>query len=171
MKLSERIVAFIRDNGPEFGPDLCKALDMDVCALGNHTRTALENGSLVVEKRIYPGTNRKLNYFSLPEEKPLLPIASAGAAFNPADPFGLVARRQASAAPEGTDPVQDPEAPVRVVPNPVEQPAPPPAAAEQPTEDWRHRALVAEERLAKVRALLNAIGIVATQDAALICTP
>lgn len=161
MKPIEKIIAFIRENGPEFGPDLCRALKLDVGDMHNYTRAAVADGSLLVEKRLYPGTALHRNYFSLPVEGGAPVAAAPPTGPNPADPFGLVAKRKAASDKPvaNEDPIEKPTAPA--APAPIGRGA-------EPGEDWRLRALAAEEQLAKVRAMLTAIGIVATENAALI---
>lgn len=181
MSNSDKLVALVGANGGYYGPDLCKELGIEQNRLANALRGPLAQGKLVVEKRVYPGTNRKVTYClpndQRPDQGPRFPEG-----LNTADPFGLVNRRATppnerpdeainSRDPRNLSSVAQPERAAKCVATTekASHDTCQTTAAPVPSfnDEWRERALAAERMVVLLRAKLTTIGVSAIQDASL----
>lgn len=102
MAIIDKIIGYLKDKGPQFGPDMCEALALPPGSLTTYMKSALADGRVTAEKAPYKGSKRMVNRFTCTEAPSPEPVSTTEHRFDSHDPFGLVAKaasKQASAAP------------------------------------------------------------------------
>lgn len=83
---AERIISYISEHGPKTIEQLVAALNMSQETILRHTREPIREGLLIARDIERAKVYHPIKQFSIPGAKPK---------YDPMDPFGLVAKRQA----------------------------------------------------------------------------